>query len=368
VKLSARAIGLISGAVGVATAGLTVAGVVRSRRRTPAETEVDPYADEPLGELPPDRSCTVAADDGVPLSVEEVDPADGGTPELTVVLVHGFALSRRCWHFQRRDLAKLTAPRVKQVLYDQRGHGRSGRAPEASCTIEQLGRDLDAVLRSVAPEGPLVLVGHSMGGMTIMALAEQRPELFADRVRGVAFIGTSAGEVGRTGLPRPLLSRNPLTQALGQFADWQPDLVDRVRTAGNAITRQGVRRLAFGDRSVPSSLVDFMVKMLGVTPVGVLTSFLNTLGTHDRFAALAGLRHCAVLVLGGEADQLTPFAHSERIAAELPDARLVRAPGAGHMVMLEQRELVTGELDRLLRECAAPARRHRRPGTGGAKR
>jgi pimeloyl-ACP methyl ester carboxylesterase len=359
VKPSARAIGLIGGAVGVATAGLTVAGVVRNRRR--AEPAADPYTGERLGELPADHTCTVAADDGVPLSVEEVDPAPGGPAELTVVLVHGFALSRRCWHFQRRDLAKLTGPRVRQVLYDQRGHGRSARAPEASCTIEQLGRDLDTVLRSVAPDGPLVLVGHSMGGMTIMALAEQRPELFADRVRGVALIGTSAGEVGRTGLPRPLLSaHNPITQAIGQFADWQPGLADRVRTAGNGITRQGVRRLAFGDRSVPPSLVDFMVAMLGVTPVGVLTSFLGTLGTHDRIAALAGLRHCSVLVLGGDQDQLTPFAHSERIAAELPDARLVRAPGAGHMVMLEQRELVTGELERLLRDCAAPRTRRKR--------
>ena len=74
------------------------------------------------------------------------------------------------------------------VLYDQRSHGRSERAPRESCTIEQLGHDLDAVIRALAPEGPLVLVGHSMGGMTIMALAEQNPELFTERVVGVALV------------------------------------------------------------------------------------------------------------------------------------------------------------------------------------
>ena len=85
----------------------------------------------------------------------------------------------------------------------------------------------------MAPDGPLVLVGHSMGGMTIMALAEQRPELFADRVRGVALIGTSAGEVGRRGLPLPLLSKfNPITRTVGGFASWQPGLVEWVRSAG----------------------------------------------------------------------------------------------------------------------------------------
>jgi pimeloyl-ACP methyl ester carboxylesterase len=356
-----RAIGVVGGIVGVATAGLTVAGVVQARRRQaraePAAELPDPDPEpdpDPLGVRQPTRTRTVAAEDGVPLSVEEVDPNGGGRPELTVVLVHGFALDRRSWHFQRRDLADLVDPRVRQVLYDQRGHGRSGRPNERSCTIEQLGRDLDVVIRSVAPSGPLVLVGHSMGGMTIMALAEQRPELFADRVRGVALIGTSAGEVGRQGLPLPVLSRyNRITRTVGELAAWQPGIVEWVRSAGGGLTRQGVRRLAFGDRSVPVRLVDFMVQMLNVTEVPVLTSFLPTLGTHDRYAALAGLRHCQVLVLSGDEDRLTPFPHAERIAAELPAATLVRAAGAGHMVMLEQPDLVTGELVTLLRACAA---------------
>ncbi len=139
------------------------------------------------------------------------------------MLVHGFALDRRTWHFQRRFLAQLADPTVRQVIYDQRSHGRSERAPRASCTIDQLGRDLDAVLRALAPDGPLVLVGHSMGGMTIMALAEQRPELFAERVLGVAFLATSAGEVRSGGLPGTFLSRDaPLTRAVGLLAGWQP--------------------------------------------------------------------------------------------------------------------------------------------------
>ena len=353
-----RAIGVVGGIVGVATAGLTVAGVVQARRRH-ARDEAAPPDEEKLGLLEPTRTSTVAADDGVPLSVEEVDPDDGGRAELTVVLVHGFALDRRSWHFQRRDLAASTDLRVRQVLYDQRGHGRSGRPSDRSCTIDQLGRDLDVVIRSVAPTGPLVLAGHSMGGMTIMALAEQRPELFADRVRGVALIGTSAGEVGQQGLPLPVLSRyNRITRTVGDLAAWQPEIVEWVRSAGGGLTRQGVRRLAFGDRSVSRQLVDFMVDMLNVTEVPVLTAFLPTLGTHDRYAALAGLRHCEVLVLSGDEDRLTPFQHAERIAAELPAATLVRAAGAGHMVMLEQPDLVTGELITLIRAA----------GTGGTHR
>ena len=49
------------------------------------------------------------------------------------------------------------------------------------------------MLDAVVPDGPVVLVGHSMGGMTIVALAEQHPELFGDRIVGVALISTTAG-------------------------------------------------------------------------------------------------------------------------------------------------------------------------------
>ncbi len=334
---------LIGGGVGVAAAGTAIAVGVARRRNEPKPGK--------LGTLRPDRECTVITEDGIELSVEEVDPADGGKPALTVVFVHGFALDRRTWHFQRTALARLTEPRVRQVLYDQRSHGRSGRASEASSTIEQLGRDLGEVLNKL--DGPVVLVGHSMGGMTIMALAEQRPELFEERVYGVAFIGTSAGEVGKRGLPRPLLSRwNPVTRNLGRLADWQPGLVEFVRAAGGQLTRRAVRSLAFGAKDVDPAVVDLTVELIDANPVRVLADFIDTLGTHNRYAALAGLKHTHVLVLSGDADRMTRFSHAERIAQELPDAELVRVRGAGHMVMLEQPQLVNDHLVMLLQQAA----------------
>ncbi|MGH3878413.1 MAG: alpha/beta fold hydrolase [Actinophytocola sp.] len=342
---------IIGGAIGVAAAGTAIAVGVAARRR--AHDPDDPYVDEPLGKLRPDRTYSVITDDGIELSVEEVDPVVGGKPEVTVVFVHGFALSRRSWHFQRRALAQLTEPRVRQVYYDHRSHGESGRASEASSTIDQLGLDLGEVIDKAGIEGPTVLVGHSMGGMTIMALAEQRPELFAEQVCGVALIGTSAGEVGKSGLPRPLLSRyNPLTRSIGALADWQPGLVELVRAAGGQLTRRALRSLAFGSRDISPSLVDFLLELLDDTPVRVLADFIDTLGTHNRYAALAGLKHAHVLVLSGDADRMTAFSHSERIAVELPDAELVRVRGGGHMVMFEQPELVNDYLVLLLQQCA----------------
>src|SRR5205823_13175743 len=91
-------------------------------------------------------------------------------------------------HFQRRDLSDH-----RLVFWDQRDHGRSGRSAAGSGSIGQLGADLKAVIDAAAPgPAPVVLVGHSMGGMTIMALAGQAPDLFGTKVAGAVLIATAA--------------------------------------------------------------------------------------------------------------------------------------------------------------------------------
>jgi pimeloyl-ACP methyl ester carboxylesterase len=305
--------------------------------------------------VPADREYTVTADDGVRLSVEEIDPADGGAPEFTVILIHGYTLDRRCWLFQRRALAQCTAPRVRQVLYDHRSHGRSGRSPRRSCTIEQLGRDLHAVIRAAAPEGRIVLIGHSLGGMTIMALAEQRPDLFAERICGVVFLNTSAGDIGRSGLPRPFLSRrNPIMPVARRLACWPPSAraVDRGRDLCRNLIWSLIRKLAFGDEPVDPALVDLMDTMMRPTSFEVMTDFLATFGAHNRYAALAGLQYAKALVLGSDTDRLIQYEHCEAIAALLPDAELVQVPGCGHMTMMEQPDRVNEHLLDLLAQCA----------------
>ena len=116
-----------------------------------------------------------------------------------MVFCHGFALTQETWHYQRRDLGDVG----RLVFYDQRGHGRSGWGDREHANIDQLGRDLRRVVDAAAPTGPVVLIGHSMGGMTIMALADQAPELFGDRIVGVALLSTSAGKLAEVGFGAP---------------------------------------------------------------------------------------------------------------------------------------------------------------------
>lgn len=352
----------VAGGLGAAATGAAVSLAARRRHRGAVDrsdlaTQLATGADG-TGALPVGVASSVTADDGVRLSCEEIEPAAGVPAALTVVLVHGLALDRRTWHFQRRFLAGLAeggpgGVPVRQVIYDLRSHGRSERAPRSSCTLDQLARDLDAVLRALAPDGPLVLVGHSMGGMAIIALAEQRPDLFADRVLGVALIATSAGEVGGRGLPATLLSRrNPLTRAVGLLAGWQPGLVEGVRRAGHTLIWTVTRTLAYGDRRVDPARVDLVDSMISANAVDALTDFVDTLGTHDRRAALPALAGCEVLVAAGDADEVIPFRHSEVIAGALPDATLVRLAGVGHLPMLEQPEVIDAALADLVDRCA----------------
>src|SRR4051795_2839628 len=159
-----RILGAAAGAMGLAAAGAAL-GIRRQGRAI----EGRGGEGTPFGSLhsPP---MTIVADDGVPLHVE-VDELDPGLRQpaspLTVVFCHGYALNLDSWHFQRAAYRGL----VRSVYYDQRSHGRSGRSSEGRATIDQLGHDLLTVLDHVVPDGPVVLVGHSMGGMSIVALA-----------------------------------------------------------------------------------------------------------------------------------------------------------------------------------------------------
>src|SRR3954469_5607516 len=146
-----------------------------------------------LSDPPPPGSRTVRTDDGVDLHVEVEENPDS---PLTVVLAHGFTARLAEWQLQREALR----PRARLVLFDQRGPGRSRWAHLTKAPLDRTGRDLGEVLDATTPEGPVVLAGHSMGGMSVMALARQRPELFGTRVVGVFLLATSAGGLVESGV------------------------------------------------------------------------------------------------------------------------------------------------------------------------
>ena len=340
-------IGTVAGAVAVgAAAGLAAERYAIGRVRLAP----DPDKDEPFFDLPADRTRRVVADDGVPLYVEEVGPARAAT---TVVFCHGYTNQLAVWHYQRKALAAEGLGKL--VFWDQRSHGRSGRSSAARSSIEQLGTDLLAVVNACAPTGKVVLVGHSMGGMTIMALADRHPELFGDRITGVALLSTSTGRLAEVtfGLPAAMTHvTKRLMPYLTRGMRGRPDLFEGGRRLGTDLAFIASRRAAFGLDDVSPSLVEFVEKMTADTPVDVIAEFYDTFMSHDKLEALQVLGKVETLILVGSKDVITPVEHSRTMAAALPSAQLVVVEGAGHMVQLEKAALVTLHLRALARRAS----------------
>lgn len=288
--------------------------------------------------------------DGTPLHVE-IDEADPSVVDpVTVVFAHGYALSMLSWGFQRQALRG----KARLVFFDQRSHGRSARAAFDSHHVDQLGTDLGELIAAVAPSGPLMLVGHSMGGMTIMALAEQQPALFRERVLGVALVASSAGGLSRVSLlPGPLGGvANRVAPGLAALLARQKDLVERTRRSGSDLALILTRAYSFGT-STSDEAARFVAAMIDATPIDVLAEFLPALQDHDKREALHVLQGCELLVIVGSADRLTPVEHSEAIVREVPGAEFAVVPGGGHMVQIEFPEIV----DELLLELLARVER-----------
>ena len=312
------------------------AGLVAARRRAAARG-VDNPVPEPTPVAPPPpagRARTVETEDGVDLSVVEYGAQDA--PTATVVLAHGYVQSSKLWNGQVRDLVDAR-PDLKVVTYDHRGHGRSGRTTRDRATIQQLGRDMARVIDAVAPEGPVLVAGHSMGGMTIMALAEEHPELFEGRVVGAGFVGTSAGELGEVtyGLPRPVANVvKKLLPVLNEKAV-EAELKGKPRKVGALDAR-----MVFPKGADPA-LVRETLDVHRECSAETVAAFLATFSDHDRRQALESLSHVPCAVVVGDQDVLCPLPHSQALADALPTSELTVFPGVGHMVHMERRAEVS---------------------------
>lgn len=374
--VAGAAIGVLAAgaAAGVAVERLTVGRGMRKKARLALD------ATGPYGSLrgTPGRAL---ADDGTELyyevdEVEPAEPADGAGPDrsapgrttasgtrrrrlfgrkapapVTVVFSHGYCLGQDSWHFQRAALRGL----VRAVYWDQRSHGRSERgraqADGVPVGIDQLGRDLKAVIDAAAPEGRIVLVGHSMGGMTVMALADQYPALIRDRVAAVAFVGTSSGKLGEVNFGLPVAGVNAVRRVLPgvlRALGSQAELVEKGRRATADLFAGLIKRYSFSSKDVDPAVARFAERLIESTPIDVVAEFYPAFTEHDKSGALPAFRDVPVLILAGEKDLVTPSSHSEAIADVLPDAELILVPDAGHLVMLEHPETVTDRLADLL--------------------
>ncbi len=269
--------------------------------------------------------------DGAELAVHVAGPADGPV----VVLAHCWTGSRNTWAPVAR---RLLAAGCRVVRWDQRGHGRS-RAGHKGHSIEGLADDLATVLAELDLHD-VVLAGHSMGGMTVQALAVHHHGLFHDRAKGVVLVATAGSGI-----------RNPVNARTAE-------LVRNARVE-RAFERPGVGRVlvrsTFGRSAHPHHLeatrADFVA-----TPAPVRSDFAGAMQAMDLREGIAGI-DVPTTILVGSRDTLTPVPLSRAMARAIPGARLEVLPGYGHMLPYEAPDAVAEAiLDQVHRRAPAASR------------
>ena len=276
-----------------------------------------------------------------------------GRPDapVSVVLAHGWTLAQAAWD----DVAALLHPgavagELRVVRYDQRGHGRSTWGPaDTDITIDRLGADLADLLDQLVPAGPVVLGGHSMGGMTIMCLAAARPELFGDRVAGVALVSTSAGDLRRGPFER--VRPGMLSAALA--GAWFVERARALLPPTHPRHREMVRDFLYG-ADATDEMVLAGARLMHASTVRAFATFLPALGDHDKHGELAALSRVPVEILVGDTDKLTPQRHSRKLAEALPHAEVHVLPRTGHMLTQERPRRVADVLERLAAAAGRP--------------
>lgn len=291
-------------------------------------------------DVAPPQRLTVLTPDGARLATWVSDPVSRAGDQrhrpVTVVLAHGWTLTHDAWS----QVVPLVQPRtpVRIVTYDQRGHGDSSSGRRQAPSVRALGDDLAAVVEAVAPTGPLVLGGHSMGGMTVMAFAGSHGAIVRERVRGVLLASTSAGDLHRSRPRRERMLMRGISRVPGL-------------RASRAVSSSGQRALLFGLDADPTH-VDATRAMVRATLLRTVGGYYGALGRHDEAAALAHLADVPTRVVVGSLDRLTPVEHAHRLAELVPHARLDVLPDKGHMLGFEAPQVIAAHLVALVEEAA----------------
>lgn len=326
---------LVPAAIGVGAAAAAAAGagyaVLRSRKRAKLGGELPEDLYLPSGV----RHLDIPVRDGG--SIHVVDWGEGAP----ILFLHGVTLSSEIWSYQFHDLG----PSQRTIAVDLRGHGAS-QPGEEQMTIAAMADDVADVLEALDLR-QVTLVGHSMGGMTLLRFARRHPDLLRARV-GATVIVASAG-----GISPPLSAWHnfaPQAAALAVAGHKVFNRSGRPLLPGSTAGERAAR-VIFGlqpDQAAVRRTVDIVRAMHPDNLVALLPELVG----FDERAAFEDLGVPTVVVVG-DRDRLTPPRYAEALAETLPGSRLLLWPGAGHMLMYERRR----QLDELIVDMSRAARR-----------
>lgn len=303
-------------------------GEAFSKNRTPGLAHVDRH--------------TIVESDGIKIHTFMVGPAENAA--ATVVFIHGFTLAADVYYMQV-DYLRACYPQVRSVLIDARGHGATGKVSPELCTIEGTANDVVAAIREHAPTGPLILVGHSLGGLTALNLVKRADSELRERIVGMVLVATSIESLSTQGIPQVLAS--PLADNVKNVVEAAPNDAQKFRQYSTKFLAPTLATAVF-QRDINDEVIDFHAAMIHETPLDTFVGFFDDLQEHDELDAAPALKGFDGYVLAGELDDVTPISQADRICEVWSGARLQIAEGAGHMLPLEAPGILNNAISNIL--------------------
>ena len=296
----------------------------------------------------PRRRLEARSTDGTRIAVE----IHGAENAPTVVLAHGWTCRATFWS----PVVRRLRVDMRVVTYDQRGHGYSDRPRSAGIGPDALADDMRAVLeQAVGPRRQTVVVGHSMGAMTLVALAGRHPDVLRRTVAAALLASPGVDE---------LVGRLDLVTLPGQLSGLVPDHVLRtvqfltnggladarlLRTLPKALARSAVKHIALSATATPAQTA-FATDIIRSCPPETHHQFAKLLQRLDLSTSVPELTVPAMIVVG-TADRLTPPWHAHRLAEALPmGLGVIEVQDAGHLTPIQAPDTITGAVHRLAEE------------------
>lgn len=276
-----------------------------------------------------------------------------GVPSgLPLVLTHGWGLDSTIWDYASRGLGK----HHPLVVWDLPGLGKSA-VGKGEISLPAFAANLRSVVEGLTA-GRVILVGHSIGGMTIQTLARLDPEFVRDRVAGVVLINTTWTNPLRTMIFAPLFTalRKPLLEPLFHVTTWIQPLAWLGAWQGYLSGSAHIaNRLGFG-RYVTRSQLEHTTLLATRNPPGVQARGDLAMFDWDATDAFAAL-DVPVLVLGGDRDIVTLPEAGRQIASSALDGAYEELRGVNHMGFLERADAYHDAIRFFIDRLPQPARR-----------
>ncbi|MDB5386867.1 MAG: cpo [Planctomycetaceae bacterium] len=263
----------------------------------------------------------------------EIHMEISGPPQATtVILTHGWSLSREEWAYLQQDWGD----QFRMVVWDLPGLGKSKVSPNRVFTLDEMARDLHAVIEASGPE-PVVLMGHSIGGMTILTFCQLFPNLLGTRISKLVLVHTTYMNPLRTMFLSGLVTvlQKPLVEPLLYLQIWLSPLcwIMNCLSYHNGSIHASVARNGFSGHE-PSSERDFIAGYYLIDSPALLARGTLAMLECDASDVLRRIK-IPVLVIGGEQDPVTSVQASQEIATDVGAGKLSTFNPAKHFGLLE---------------------------------